>query len=254
MTSVEVDRAARIPWDVADLLHPMTRQQYDALIDIGEFGPDDRFELLEGFLVGECEREEDVQCDAETGAVEIPRDVLKLLHPITRQQYDALIEMGLFDPDDRIELLEGFLITMSPQDPRHSNVVRLFNRAVSLMLPSELELQMQLPMVVSDGSEPEPDLAVVPRADYGRRHPREALLVIEVANTSRGIDLGSKARVYAAAGVTEYWVVDVINDVVFRHLAPTGAGYAELTEHSGGRLRSTAVPEVEVDLGALLAR
>ncbi len=254
MTSVEVDRSVRIPWDVADLLHPMSRQQYDALVDIGEFGPDDRFELLEGFLVGASEREEDVLGDAETGTVEIPGDVLKLLHPITRRQYDSLIEMGLFGPEDRIELLEGFLITMSPQDPRHSSVVIALTELLIPLLPSRRQLRTQAPFAVSDGSEPEPDLAVVPRADYGRRHPREALLVIEVANTSRGIDLGSKARVYAAAGVTEYWVVDVINDVVFRHLAPTGAGYAELTEHTGGRLRSTAVPEVEVDLDALLAR
>jgi Uma2 family endonuclease len=173
---------------------------------------------------------------------------------MSRHQYDRLVEIGEFGPDDRVELLEGYLVTMSPHDPRHSNVIRVLTKLLMRVLPADLELQVQLPIAATETSEPEPDLAVIPLGDYGVEHPRTAPLVIEVANTSRRLDLGPKARIYATAGVTEYWVVDVINDVVFRHLAPTGAGYAELTEHGGGRLRSTAVPEVEVDLDDLLAR
>lgn len=185
--------------------------------------------------------------------VEIPRDVPDLLHPMTRRQYDHLVEIGDFGPDDRFELLEGFLVTMSPHDPRHSNMIRVLSKLVMALLPADLELQVQLPIAATDNSQPEPDLAVTPIGNYRDAHPRTALLVIEVANTSRRIDLGPKADIYAAAGVSEYWVIDVVANLVHRHLTPGPDGYGERTEHTVGRLRSIAVPEVEVDLDDLLA-
>lgn len=186
-------------------------------------------------------------------SVEIPRDVPELLHPMSRHQYDRLVKIGEFGPEDRFELLEGYLITMSPHDPRHSNMIRVLTKLIVPLLPPGLELQVQLPIAATENSQPEPDLAVTAVGDYRDEHPRTALLVIEVANTSRPIDLGPKAQIYAAAGVVEYWVIDVVAHVVHRHLDPATPGYGESTEHTTGRLRSTAVPEFEVDLDDLLA-
>ncbi len=233
----------------------MSRLEYDQMIAAGAFGPEDRFELLEGFLVttGPPELQADSPMVDAMASVEIPRDVPDLLHPMSRHQYDRLVEIGEFGPEDRFELLEGYLITMSPHDPRHSNVIIVLTELLARALPPGLQLLVQLPIAATDGSQPEPDLAVVTRGDYRREHPKTALLVIEVANTSHRIDLGPKAQIYAAAGVVEYWVIDVVANVVHRHLGPAAGGYGESTEHTTGRLRSTAVPEFEVDLDDLLA-
>ncbi len=185
-----------------------------------------------------------------SATVDVMRAVPGQVVPLRRADYDALVAAGAFT-DDRVELLEGVLVAMSPQDPRHADAVRWLSRTLGRALPPELDLQVQLPLAAGDTSEPEPDLAVVPAGRYRDAHPDEPMLVIEVANTSQALDLGAKAALYARAGVPEYWVVDLPARAVVVHLDPAPAGYGHRTEHRGGVLAPVAVAAVAVDLGEL---
>ena len=108
-------------------------------------------------------------------------------------------------------------------------------------------MRVQLPLAVSDDSEPEPDLAVVaPRQDWSS-HPASALLVIEVADSSIASDLRVKADLYAAAAVPEYWVVDLAQAVVIVHSDPSGGRYGSIaTRRRGETIRPVALANIEV--------
>ncbi len=175
------------------------------------------------------------------------------VRPLRRAEYDHLVAAGLFE-DERLELLAGRLVTMSPQGSPHAELV---TRLAATLLPPLLdraEVRVRLPFAASDDSEPEPDLAVVPRGDYLAGHPERALLVVEVAASSLPKDLALKAAIYEAAAVDEYWVVDLTGPrvVVFRR--GPGGGFAAPTAHGPGEaLAPLAFPDLQVALADLLA-
>lgn len=144
----------------------------------------------------------------------------------TGGEYEALVEQGVLGPDDRVELLEGVIVTVSPQSPRHAAVVRFLEEALRAAIGGEAEIRSQMPLRAGSLSMPEPDVAVVPgrAADYLHAHPAEALLVVEVADTSLTQDRMTKERVYAAAGVTEYWIVDIAGEAIEVHRDPDRDG------------------------------
>lgn len=152
------------------------------------------------------------------------------VRPLRRSEYDRLVDEGVFD-DERIELLEGMLVEMSPEGTEHAWIIQELTRCLARGLPEELRLRVAAPWAASDVSEPEPDCAVVPVGDYWVDHPSVALLLIEVSRSSRRKDLGLKARIYGAAGVPSYWVVDVERRVVHVHQEPTGDGYGRVERH-----------------------
>lgn len=167
--------------------------------------------------------------------------------PITRAEYDRLVSLGFFE-DERVELLHGVLVRMTPQDPLHAFSVQKLN---SLLLPKLLgraEVRIQAPFAASDDSEPEPDVAVVPldvRGDYRREHPSTAWLLVEVANTSQRKDRNIKAKLYATSRVTEYWIVDVpARAVEVYRQAVTGAYASVVTRNAGEDLSLVQFPDV----------
>jgi Uma2 family endonuclease len=114
------------------------------------------------------------------------------------------------------------------------------------------ELRFQLPLAVSDSSEPEPDVAIVAAGDYRRAHPTTALLVIEVADSSLARDRG-KAILYAGAGIPEYWIVDLTSRVVEVYSAPSSSGYAtQWTAAHSEVLCAIAVPELKLAIAELM--
>lgn len=149
------------------------------------------------------------------------------LRPISRAEYDRLVAEGWFE-GERIELLEGLLVGMSPEGPEHSWVIQELNRLIARGLPDHLRVRVAHPWAASDVSEPEPDLAVVPAGDYRRAHPGIAVLLIEVSGTSRRKDLGSEALVYARAGAERYWVIDLVERLVHDHTEPGPEGYGRV--------------------------
>ncbi|MGI8875284.1 MAG: Uma2 family endonuclease [Egibacteraceae bacterium] len=152
------------------------------------------------------------------------------VRPLRRTEYDLLVEQDVFG-DERIQLLEGELVAMSPQKAPHAGIVEALNERLMPALVGKARVRVQLPMAAGEHSEPEPDIAVVPAGEPRDRHPERALLVIEVADSSLSLDLVRKPGIYAAAGVPVYWVIDLAGDVVHVHTDPVGEGYASVTRH-----------------------
>jgi Uma2 family endonuclease len=175
------------------------------------------------------------------------------LRPIKRVEYERMAEAGLF-ADERIELLDGFLVAMTPIGPPHCSVVDRLTHQFVVALHERAYVRVQGPFAASDDSEPEPDLAVYPLRSYTREHPSQALLVIEVADSSLSIDRKIKAPLYARAGVPEYWIVDVEGQAIEVHTSPREGRYqSEVRLVVGERAAATAFPDVQVDLATLFA-
>lgn len=174
------------------------------------------------------------------------------IRPLRRAEYDSLVARGLLD-DTRVELLHGTLVEMSPQGPLHADIVsRLFERLVRL-LPGHVRTRAHSPLALSDDSEPEPDIAVVTSDDYRHAHPQQALLVIEVADSSLRKDRGVKAALYATAGVAELWVVDLNDRSVEVYREPIDGFYASIVRvDMNGSLIPSAFPAIAIPVAELL--
>ncbi|HET7504556.1 MAG TPA: Uma2 family endonuclease [Kofleriaceae bacterium] len=175
------------------------------------------------------------------------------VRPLKRSEYDRMIELGLF-VNERVELIQGVLVKMSPQQAPHASTVQRLTQLLVTRLGGRFTLRIQLPLALSDESEPEPDAAVVPLGDYDTEHPTTALLVIEVADSSVRIDR-TKATVYAAAGVGEYWIVNLDARTVEVYSSPDGDRYGEArTLRVGDELRPAALPDLTIRVAELLPR
>ena len=177
----------------------------------------------------------------------------ELVRPLKRAEYDRLIELGLFD-DERVELLRGVLVKMSPQRAPHASTVQKLTQLLIAWSQGKLSVRSQLPLALSDDTEPEPDVAVVPSGDYEVEHPRTALLIIEVSDTTLKKDR-AKAAMYASAGVGEYWIVNLAARTVEVHVSPDGDRYGEVrTLRAGDTLRPPALPDLAVAVTDILPR
>jgi Uma2 family endonuclease len=142
----------------------------------------------------------------------------------TREEYERLAETGIFHPEERVELIDGELVLMTPQKSVHATAVRLVEDALRIAFGSGYDVRAQLPLALDPDSEPEPDVAVVAGAprDYRDAHPATALLVVEVADTTLTFDRERKGSLYARAGIAEYWIVNLADRLleVYRDPAP----------------------------------
>lgn len=175
------------------------------------------------------------------------------VHRLSPEEYHRLIESGGFDEDSRVELIDGLLADMSPKTREHENAIAWLARQLMVALdPARFELRVASPLTL-EGSEPEPDLAVI-RLDAPRPyHPATAALVIEISVSSLRRDLVRKPSLYAAAGVDEYWVVDLHGRRVVVHRDPRSNGYVEVAEvHAGGDLVPAGLEFSAVALDSLL--
>jgi Uma2 family endonuclease len=178
----------------------------------------------------------------------------------TVDEYFALVEAGRLDPDARVELLEGVIVGKSPQTPRHAATVSLVQKALVPAFDDgvvDSVVMNQRPFIASDRSGPEPDVAVVPgtERDYVERHPSSALLVVEVADSSLSQDRLTKSRIYAAAGVPEYWIVNLVDEVVEVYRSPDAdlRLYAQTTTFARtDSIRPVHAPGVVVHVADLL--
>ncbi len=153
-----------------------------------------------------------------------------------------MAELGWFQ-NQRVELIEGDVMVLSPQGPSHSY---LTDRVATLLRNSGWSgvwVRMQLPIDFGLYSDPEPDVSVVSGSsdDYRRAHPTSALLIVEVSDTTLTYDRGRKASLYAMRAVAEYWIVNVQDDQLEIHRdpwadseQPFGHGYS-LGDHSPSR-------------------
>ncbi|MFM7289906.1 MAG: Uma2 family endonuclease [Planctomycetia bacterium] len=159
--------------------------------------------------------------------------------PITLVMYDRMIAAGVFDPAEShpLELIGGELHMMSPIGDRHADAVDWLVRWSMLEVDSASTLvRVQNPLAIP-GSEsaPQPDIAWVKLRRYADRRPlpEEVSLLIEVADTSLEFDTTVKASLYAAAGIADYWVVDLVNRAVIVFREPRAGGYESRATHRG---------------------
>ena len=146
------------------------------------------------------------------------------------ERYFALVEEGLIAPDDKVELLEGIIVAMSPQSPQHASAVWRTTHALEKAVGERALVRSQVSFLASGNSVPEPDVCVVEGsiADYDECHPNSALLMVEVAASTLAPDRLTKSRIYAAAAVPEYWIVNLRDHVVevYRNPDPASRVYA----------------------------
>ncbi len=172
-----------------------------------------------------------------------------------RAEYDRLVSAGVFGPSDRVELLEGEVIEMSPERSRHAAAVDLTLEALRRAFSASHSIRVQHPLAISGTSEPEPDLAVVVGSarDYVDRHPTSADLVVEVSDSSLEYDRTRKARVYAAAGNADYWIVNIVESVLELHRDPGASGYRSVRRLAPGEtVTPLAAPGMSVAVTDLL--
>jgi Uma2 family endonuclease len=175
----------------------------------------------------------------------------------TVAEYHRMAEAGILTEDDRVELIAGEIVEMSPIGSRHATVVKRGNRLFSRAVGDRALVSVQDPVDLDPYDEPQPDLALLrPRPDdYAAGHPRPAdiLLVVEVADTSLAADRRLKLPLYARAGVVEAWLVDLEGDALEVHREPRSTGYALIRRYQRGeRAAPQALPEVVVAIDDLL--
>ena len=148
----------------------------------------------------------------------------------TVEEYHRMIAAGILTTEDKVELLDGLIIQMSPQSPPHAGITQRSDRFLQNLFRGLAEIRVQLPITLST-SEPEPDIAVVriePNG-YGDRHPNanDVFLLIEIAYSTLNIDREAKAPIYARANIADYWILDVSDRCVYVFRNPTQSGYQE---------------------------
>jgi len=180
-------------------------------------------------------------------------DVLAHAHPrrLTRSEYDKLVLLGMFE-DERVELIGGIVVEMAPVGPQHSDPIDVLNRIFVLGAGDRAVVRVQLPITVSDDSEPEPDIALVPPRRYADRHPDQAFLIVEVADSSLDYDRETKAPLYAASGVPEYWIVDVKGRAIEVYDELAAGRYARVRRYDiGESLAPAAFPDLSLAVSEL---
>jgi Uma2 family endonuclease len=152
------------------------------------------------------------------------------IRPITVAEFHRMLKLGILSERERVELLDGQLIAMPPEGPVHADVVAMLNAELVQRFAGRALVRPGNPIQLNPTSEPHPDITLVRRRDarYLEAHPRpeDVLLVIEVSSTSLAYDRHDKLRMYARAGITEVWIVDLVHRRVETYAEPHPLGYA----------------------------
>jgi Uma2 family endonuclease len=175
----------------------------------------------------------------------------------TREEYHRMAEAGILHEDDRVELIEGEIVHMTPIGRRHAACVAELNRLLVPAVGRRALLWPQNPITLPNDTEPQPDIVLLrPRVDRyleDDAHPDDVLLLIEVADTSQRYDRLVKLPLYGRAGVPEVWIVDLPGEVIEIHRGPSPNGYARTTRTArGGAVSPEAFPDIVLSVDIIL--
>ena len=179
-------------------------------------------------------------------------------HRFTVDEYHRMGEAGIFSEDDRVELLAGEIVEMSPIGPLHAGTVGFLNALFTSRLGGEVIVWVQNPLLLrTEDSEPQPDVVLLrPRPDFYRHahpEPQDVYLIIEVADTSATADREVKFPIYARAGVPEAWLLNVSAERLEVHRHPTPDGYQDVCILQRGEwVAPEAFPDLVLTVDALL--
>jgi Uma2 family endonuclease len=174
-----------------------------------------------------------------------------LQYLFTVEEYHRMAQAGILSEDDRVELIEGKIVEMTPIGSKHAAVVARLTRLFSEQVGRKAIVWVQNPIHLEEHSEPQPDVALLrPREDfYASDHPKpeDVLLVVEVAESSVEYDREIKVPLYAREGIPEVWLVDLESEAIEIYRSPSPEGYIEVqTLHRGAHLSSKSFPDVEL--------
>jgi Uma2 family endonuclease len=183
------------------------------------------------------------------------RDGTQALHA---RKYRRVAEVGILAPTERVELIRGEIVQMSPPGRRHVALVNNLNHLLDSRLAGRAIVSAQNPVALTEDTEPQPELAVLRRraVPYKEREPyaEDVVLLIEVADASLRYDRSTKLGLYAAAGIPESWVADCATESVEAHREPGPDGYREAIRVSGeGTIAVAAFPDVVLALRDIFA-
>ncbi|PYN93989.1 MAG: Uma2 family endonuclease [Candidatus Rokuibacteriota bacterium] len=206
--------------------------------------------LVRGYMLGDG--------TSPTGRQSMAVEVAATRRRFTRAEYYRMAEVGILGRRDRVELISGEIIEMSPIGRRHQAFVDNLGALLVLRLADRAIVRVQGPVALADDTEPEPDLTVLRRrpVPYKEREAwaEDALLIIEVADTSLAYDRSTKLRLYAEAGIPEYWVVDSAAETVDVYREPGAEGYRDVTRVAGrATLTLQTFPDVELTTTEIFA-
>jgi Uma2 family endonuclease len=171
----------------------------------------------------------------------------------TVNDYHAMIESGLL-LDRKVELLQGLIVEMSPEGPLHSDLNRTIGDLFRQLLGSRVQVSEGKPIVISNESEPEPDIALLKPRSYRQAHPTadDVYLAIEFANTSLAKDTNEKRLAYAAAEIQDYWVANLRNRQLIVYRNPEEGDYKFQKKLSSGSISPLAFPDITIEISQLL--
>jgi Uma2 family endonuclease len=176
-------------------------------------------------------------------------------HRFTVHEYHRMAEAGILTEDDRVELIDGEIVEMSPIGWHHILCLNRLNQQLSQYLGTDAFVSIQSSVQLAEDQELEPDLAVLSR-DYEGHIPRpeDVILLMEVADTSLSYDRGRKLLIYAQAGIPEAWIVDLQGEALERHTDPAGGAYRTTMRVGRGReITSLAVPGLVLRVDEVMA-
>lgn len=173
------------------------------------------------------------------------------------EEYYRMAEVGLLSPDDRVELIEGEIVEMSPIGCTHAGTVDRSSTVLRRKLGDAVQVRVQNPVRLNDFSEPQPDLALLkPRKDfYSNSHPtpEDVLVVIEVADTSVDYDRNVKLPLYSRAGIPEAWLMILPKELIEVHSQPKDGKYQKAQRLKRGKtLVSPTIPAFSCKVEELL--
>lgn len=148
---------------------------------------------------------------------------------LTVSDYHKMAEAGILTEDDRVELIHGEIIEISPIGSLHTSHVKRINKLLNKLLGDQAIISIQDPVAINDYSEPEPDIAILRYRDdfYKEKHPTpsDVFLIIEVADTSLDYDRDTKLKLYANAGIPEFWIVNLEDEQIEVYKTPIRDSY-----------------------------
>ena len=177
--------------------------------------------------------------------------------PLTVADYHRMGEAGILSEADRVELIAGELVAMSPVGSRHAGTINILNRLLVVAAGNRGLVSVQNPIRLYDRTEPEPDVAVLKlRADdyvEAIPGPKDVLLAIEVADSSLGYDRAVKAPLYAGHDIPEFWIVDLTGRAIEVHRKPEGERYTDVSRvGAGSTLEPVLLAGASVPVAAVL--
>jgi Uma2 family endonuclease len=175
----------------------------------------------------------------------------------TRQEYEKMTEIGLFSSEARLELIEGEILEMAAQTSYHAVALLQAQEILAAIYRTGYHLRTQMPLALTDDSEPEPDIAVIVgrSSDYWHEHPKTAVLIVEVAYSSLDHDQERKRHLYARCQIPEYWVLNLNERQLQVYREPQNDDYrSSFILQAGATVAPLSHPDCLIDVADLLPR